>query len=826
MLTQLPAAENAELLTSLIRQMPSAIAMVDRAMRYLVVSQHWLSEYGITDQAVEGLCHYDVFPNTPEEWKLLHQNCLDNAVAACLDDEYELPNGKMIWLKCEISPWYTNTGKVGGLILVREDITLYKHHAIAKRQNQQLLQSVIDNTNSCIFIKEYLNTGGTYLFINQRFAELFNVDTKTVEHKTDFDLFPSKIAQQFRDFDLQVLETGQPIRVEETAPQTDGLHTSIVTKFPIYNASGRAFAVGGIATDITDHKQKEKQLVRSQAEYEARLQEQTIELQETAALLQQVIDALPEFIFWKDKNSVFLGCNQNFARGAGYQSPQDLVGKTDQDVPWKHKDAAWYRETDLKVINTGHPELNMIREIEDSDGRQHCIAISKLPLRNHRNQIVGVLGTYQDGTEKRHARKELTDIKFALDQSAIVATTDCQGTILYVNDKFCEISKYSRQELLGQKHRIINSGYHPKAFFQQMWKTIASGNVWRGEVQNRAKDGTPYWVDTTIVPFLDAEGRPYQYVAIRSDISDRKQAEAALQKSELQLRQRTTELEQALDELKQAQTQLVQTEKMSSLGQLVAGVAHEINNPVSFIHGNVLHARKYVQDLLNLVQRYQQIYPTRDDAIKTLEEDIDLEFMLDDLPKLLSSMQIGTERIKNIVLALRNFSRMDEAALKAVNIHDGIDSTLMILQSRLKETSDHAEIKIVKQYGELPLVACLAGQLNQVFMNILANAIDALDEAINAQKITQSPTIQIESIALEQSIQIRISNNGPGIPEPVRARLFEPFFTTKPVGKGTGLGLSISYQVVVDKHHGSLRCESAPETGTTFIIEIPISLPG
>jgi PAS domain S-box-containing protein len=289
MLTQLPAAANAELLTSLIRQMPSAIAMVDRSMRYLVVSQRWLSEYGITDQAVEGLSHYDVFPNTPEDWKLLHQTCLDHAVAACLEDEYELPNGKVIWLKCEISPWYTNTGKVGGLILVREDITLYKHHAIAKRQSQQLLQSVIDNTNSCIFIKEYLNTDGTYLLANQQFANLFKVDINSITGKTDFDIFPPAIAQQFREFDLQVLQTGQPIQVEEIAPHTDGLHTSIVTKFPIYNTEGQAFAVGGIATDITKHKQKELQLVRSQAEYEERLQQQTAELQETAELLQRLM---------------------------------------------------------------------------------------------------------------------------------------------------------------------------------------------------------------------------------------------------------------------------------------------------------------------------------------------------------------------------------------------------------------------------------------------------------------------------------------------------------------------------------------------------------
>ncbi len=294
MFTQLPSAVNADLLNSLIRQMPIAIAMLDRSMRYLVVSQRWLSEYGITDQAVEGLSHYSVFPNTPEEWRSLYQTCLDNEVAACLEDEYELPNGRMIWLKCEISPWYTATGKVGGLILVREDITQHKQAAIAKRQSQQLLQSIVDNTNSCIFIKEYLHTGGTYLLVNQQFANLFQVNPNAIANKTDFDIFPPTIAQQFYDFDLEVLEKGQSIQVEEVAPHSDGLHTSLVTKFPLYNAEGKAFAVGGITTDITERKQKELELLRSQSDFKERIEQRTIELQETAELLQQVIDALPE----------------------------------------------------------------------------------------------------------------------------------------------------------------------------------------------------------------------------------------------------------------------------------------------------------------------------------------------------------------------------------------------------------------------------------------------------------------------------------------------------------------------------------------------------
>ena len=299
--------------------------------------------------------------------------------------------------------------------------------------------------------------------------------------------------------------------------------------------------------------------------------------------------------------------------------------------------------------------------------------------------------------------------------------------------------------------------------------------------------------------------------------------------------QQAQQLEQALQELQQAQAQMVQSEKMSSLGQLVAGVAHEINNPVNFIYGNLTYANEYTQDLLNLLNLYQQHYPSPAPQIKTVADAIDIQFVMTDLPRLLASMKVGADRIQKIVASLRTFSRMDEAEFKAVNIHEGIDSTLMILQSRLKPQQlrsqgreyTRTEIEVVKAYGELPLVECYAGQLNQVFMNILSNAIDALDEENvkrDAATIEQNPsTIQIRTEILgDDRVRIAIADNGPGIPEAALQRLFDPFFTTKPVGKGTGMGLSISYQIVTERHGGTLRCLSTPEEGTEFLIEIPL----
>ncbi len=312
-----------------------------------------------------------------------------------------------------------------------------------------------------------------------------------------------------------------------------------------------------------------------------------------------------------------------------------------------------------------------------------------------------------------------------------------------------------------------------------------------------------------------------------------------IQQAELleQTHRQKEELKETLQELQQTQSQLIQSEKMAGLGQLVAGVAHEINNPINFIYGNITHVNEYAEDLLKLLHIYQKNYPNPKVEVQRQAAALDLDFIAKDLPKIINSMTVGAERISELVLSLRTFSRLDEAQMKPVNIHEGIDSTLLILQHRLKPQADFIAIEVVKEYGEVPKVECYAAQINQVFMNVLSNAaqinqvfmnvlsnaIDALEHSIIREKNLEKPEIEIHTELMdENTILIRIADNGCGIPDNVRSRIFDPFFTTKEPGKGTGLGLYISYQIVVEKHGGQIKCFSEPGKGTEFRIQIPI----
>jgi len=414
---------------------------------------------------------------------------------------------------------------------------------------------------------------------------------------------------------------------------------------------------------------------------------------------------------------------------------------------------------------------------------------------------------------------------FPADRSNALVSKICNLEIIRIQD----VAKESRLDIQTQE-MLTNWG-----ITAQLVLPVETHSGQFGAIVCSHCNGSRFWSDSE-VELLQAV---CDQVASAID-----QAEFYAQNraSTLAAQAQAQQLSGALHKLQHTQAQLVQQEKMSSLGQMVAGIAHEINNPVNFINGNLIHASDYIEDLLELLHLYEESYPNAVPAIQDKMETTDWKFLAEDLPKLLSSMKIGADRISQIVLSLRNFSRLDQAEMKAVDIHEGIDNTLMILQSRLKANGKNPGIQVIKEYGQLPLVECYAGQLNQVFMNIINNAIDSLEsrfanDALElgtgdwalgigenySQFSIQNLEIRIRTEMLDgDKVVIRIKDNGSGMTEEVKKRLFDPFFTTKPVGKGTGLGLSITYQIVVEKHGGTIECLSEPGKGSEFLVQIPV----
>ncbi|MEH2158929.1 PAS domain-containing sensor histidine kinase [Nostoc sp.] len=422
------------------------------------------------------------------------------------------------------------------------------------------------------------------------------------------------------------------------------------------------------------------------------------------------------------------------------------------------------------------------------------------------------------------------------------------------------------KSILGYKVDEINNDYksfeqlvHPQdlPIIRQVLHDYLQGctPVFEVEFRMLTKSGEWKWILTCGKVFQwDEFGKPVRMAGTHKDITQDKaiatqqyqffeqlQREIVQrQSSEDQVREKSQQLEITLDELKYTQKQLLQNQKMANLGQLVADMANEINNPVSFIYGNLHPASQYAEDLIRIIELYQHYYPTPTPVIALHLQRLDLGFVKTDFLKLLWSMRAGSERVKEIVFALRNFSISDEGQMKKVDLHEGFDSVLRILQHRLKEKPDRAGIEVIKTFGELPLIECYPGELNQVFMNILTNAIDALEERMkHDDSFTPKILIHTEIVSSHLSLVnsneswtndkrlgkkhkviIRIFDNGKGILPHIQRHIFEPFFTTKPIGKGQGLGLSISRQIIVEKHQGKLKCNSQLGQGTELVIEM------
>ncbi|WP_333269167.1 MULTISPECIES: PAS domain-containing protein [unclassified Microcoleus] len=451
---------------------------------------------------------------------------------------------------------------------------------------------------------------------------------------------------------------------------------------------------------------------------------------------------------------------------------------------------------------------------------------------NETGEVIKLLGTVMDITDRKQAEAalQISEERFylAFEGSATglwdwnIATGE-----VYFNSRWKTMLGYEVEEIensFSSWEKLVHLEDLPWATAALNAHMEGKKSTYEVEFRMLTKSGEWKWILAQgKVMERSAAGNPLRMTGTHTDISDRKKAEVDLQFSEQREREKAQQLAQTLEELKNAQSQLIQAEKMSSIGQMVAGVAHEINNPVSFIYGNIIPAAQYAHDLVKLVNLYQQHYPEPVPEIAEELAEVEVDFIAEDFPRIMASMQGGANRIKQIVLSLRNFSRLDEKERKVIDIHEGIESTLVILQHRLQSQPQRREIQVIKNYGELPNVECYPAQLNQVFMNLLSNAIDAVEESSATCNDKVNQIRIITEVSSENQVCVRIADSGPGICPEVQSRMFDPFFTTKPIGSGTGLGLSISYQIVKDRHGGKLWCHSEVDRGTEFAFELPIS---
>ncbi|MBD1903142.1 PAS domain S-box protein [Trichocoleus sp. DQ-A3] len=574
--------------------------------------------------------------------------------------------------------------------------------------------------------------------------------------------------------------------------------------------------------------------------------------------LAQFLEALPVGVFVVDASGKSYYANQ---------TAQQILGKgimseaTVEELPETYQ--LYLAGTEQLYPSDRLPIIRALRgekvTVDDTEIYQTDkiipIEVWASPIFDDRGDIAYAIAAFQDTTERKRSAEALQQAETryrSIFENAIegIFQITLDGHYICVNPALAKIYGYeSPEEMMNSIPEIKEQVYvDPKCRKNLLDLLTKQGEVKGFEYQIYQQDGSIIWVSENTRAICDANGTLLYYEGTIIDITERKQIEQSLRASEAREREKAQQLARSLCDLQQAQVQLIQSEKMSSLGQLVAGIAHEINNPVNFLSGNLSYVHDYTCDLLRLLKLYQQHYSNPVPEIQSEAQAIDVDFLAEDLPKILSSMKIGIDRIHQISVSLRTFSRADTSRKTLFNIHDGIDSTLLILKHRLNSNGNRLGITLIKEYENIPLVECYAGPLNQVFMNLIANAIDALEEAIASGIFSKNqklvPTIRISTEIKQNNLRvktenklvdssffglnfshilIRIADNGVGISEEAKQQLFKPLFTTKQVGKGTGLGLSISHQIVVEKHGGQLGCISELGQGTEFYIEIPIS---
>ncbi|MCW6053585.1 PAS domain S-box protein [Lyngbya sp. CCAP 1446/10] len=755
-------------------------------------------------------------------------------------------DGSRFWAKIIVTPLRNESGELQGFSQVMQDITQQKRAGEEKMQliaslqaSERKFRTLYESTTDAVML---LDEQG-FLDCNPATLELFGCSNEAEfcgKHPSEFSPLLQPEGQDSTSLSQERINTAMATgncRFDWLHRRLDGSQFPAEVLLTSMDIGGK-MGLQAVVRDITYRVQAQETLKQANEVLEYRVKERTSQLEAAIKKLRLSEEKFSKaFRSSPDPMTIttfaegrFIEANDSFLSITGY-SLEEITGDT---VPGLN---IWVRSQDRL-------DFRQLLEAQGVVRNQECefrvksgsvvVCLVSAELINLEGELC-VLVVMTDITDRKHAEEALRESQRALSTlmsnlpgMAYRFRNDADRSMEFVSEGCYQISGYSPEEFIGTRQVSLSELTHPddrEIFCNAVEVALKENRPYQLNYRITAKNGELKWVWEQGLGVFSDSGQLIALEGLITDISDQKRSEEALLRSQTELTQQKLQLEHTLHELQQTQAILIHTEKMSTLGQMVAGVAHEINNPVSSVCGNLVHVGHYTEDLLNLLDMYQQHCPQPPASIQDKIEDIELEFLLEDLPKAMSSMQIGADRIREIVRSLRNFSRKDDSQMSKVNLHEGIEGTLLILQSRLRAHGNYPEIAVIKDYGNLPLVECYSGKINQVFMNLIGNAIDAIEEYNAGRSIAEAKAnrskIKIRTEYQNSKAIIRISDNGPGMPEEVCQQLFEAFFTTKPADKGTGLGLSISYKVL-QEHGGMLSCVSAPGHGAEFIMEMPI----